>query len=171
MVETDRFIFYYLLKKQGLNYEDEDVQIAEEDKEIFHAIAARCSEVEKYALFDHCVLELREAGLTQENYYTTLKELIGDEPNWGRVLSVVALSGALVADCRKRNEERNILYITDWTVSFAQRKLRRWIEANGGLTSVLQRQRKTYVDKTWCVWAAVITSGAVLFLLLFSRHL
>lgn len=71
-----------------------------------------------------------------------LDQLLIGELNWMRVMSVVTLSGSLAVECMNRGEEHKIDLIEDWASSFADTKLRHWIERNGGLEGLLHYARQ-----------------------------
>ena len=62
-----------------------------------------------------------------------MDQLLIEELNWARVLSIVALSGSLAVQCAEKGEEKKIDLIQDWAASFAEEKLATWIEANHGM--------------------------------------
>lgn len=125
----------FRLRKNGFLGRDCAVS-AESQKEIFQAVLNICAQLERDARFSDVLTSFRKFGITKESFITVLEQLLIGELNWMRVMSVVTLSGALAVESMNRGEEHNIDLIQDWASSFADTKLRHWIERNGGLVNM-----------------------------------
>lgn len=143
-MEFKTFISIYInfrLRKNGFLNRGCSI-CSESQKEIFQAVLNICAQLERDARFSDVLTSFRKFGITKESFIMVLDQLLIGELNWMRVMSVVTLSGSLAVECMNRGEEHKIDLIEDWASSFADTKLRHWIERNGGLEGLLHYARQ-----------------------------
>ena len=78
-----------------------------------------------------------ELFLTPDNaqavFLTTINSLFADRIiNWGRIVAVLAFSGAVAAECVNKEMPNLVDQIITWTTVFVDQRLASWIQQNGG---------------------------------------
>lgn len=112
------------------------------DKEILKAAMSVCSKLEHEPRFSDVLKSFSTFGIQKESFRVVLKQLLVGELNWARVMSVVALTGALAVQCMENGEEHKIDFIVDWSSYFAETELKNWIDLNGGMRGLLNYSRQ-----------------------------
>ena len=110
------------LRENSLSLNENFPVLEGSEKEILSATVVICSEIEEDASFSDILAPFRRFGVELEIFNTVVGELLVDELNWPRVLSVVSLAGALAVVCTERGDEHKIDFIQDWAGVFAQEK-------------------------------------------------
>ena len=107
--------------------------LSDADKEVLQSVVTICSQLENDSRFTDVLASFHKFGISKETFLVVLDQLLIGELNWARVMSVLTLSGALSVQCRDIGEENKIDLIEDWANSFAEVKLRPWIDSNNGM--------------------------------------
>lgn len=128
----------FQLEKRGHRGTELIKHVAAADKDFFETVIKISSHFESDIRFSDVLTSFNKFGVSEDTFLVVLHELLIGELNWARVLSVVALSGALAVQCAENGEEHKIDLIQDWTSSFAEVKLRPWIENNNGMEGLRQ---------------------------------
>ena len=121
------------LRENGLLSNENFPVLEGSEKEILSATVVICSEIEEDASFSDILAPFRKFGVELEIFNTVVGELLVDELNWPRVMSVVSLAGTLAVECMERGDVHKLDFIQDWAGDFAEEKMNPWIETNGGL--------------------------------------
>ena len=68
----------------------------------------------------------------QITFITIVNELFSDGIKWGRVVALLAFSGALSVQCVEKEMPLLVDQVAEWTVSYIDTQLASWIQENGG---------------------------------------
>lgn len=123
--------------------------LSDTDKEVLQGVLTICSQLENDNRFTDVLASFHEFGISQETFLVVLDQLLIGELNWARVMSVLTLSGALSVQCGEIGEENKIDLIEDWANSFAEVKLRSWIDSNNGMEGLRQYTRPQKSSAHW----------------------
>ena len=107
------------------------------DEEILQAALKISSQLENDARFSGILASFQTFGVSKESFLYVLDQLLVGEINWARIMSVVTLSGTLAVQCMENNEEYKTDLIQDWASSFAEVKLKIWMDNNNGLVNII----------------------------------
>lgn len=123
--------------------------LSDADKEVLQSVVTICSQLENDSRFTDVLASFHKFGISKETFLVVLDQLLIGELNWARVMSVLTLSGALSVQCRDIGEENKIDLIEDWANSFAEVKLRPWIDSNNGMEGLRQYTRPQKSSVHW----------------------
>jgi len=74
----------------------------------------------------------------QVSFLASIQSLFSDGVvNWGRVVALLAFSGALAAQCVEKEMPFLVSHVIDWTTAYISTNLASWIHDNGGWVSRL----------------------------------
>lgn len=99
---------------------------------IINKITSQFANERQEQLEDICFeLQITEAKL-KDTFQTISDELFRDEIKWGRIVSFVAFSGALVLYCAEHGMQSKVQNLLEWIDQYVTDNLSPWISLNGG---------------------------------------
>lgn len=113
------------------------------------------------------VLRLRGngGGAARRRHLTAIREeLFRDGVNWGRIVTMMELGGALSAAAAKSGDEGQVDDIASWMEeSLDSPSLRRWIHDNGGWDAFVELYESRPTDSFWSLRTVLglVVLGAV----------
>ena len=153
MMQLKSLIAYNIkvqLEKHGYPRTPADIgKLSRADDELLQAALKLIRQLENDARFSTVLATFHTFGINRDSFLVVLDELLVGEMNWARIMSIVAISGALAVMCMENGEDFKTDLIQDWTVSFTEVKLKKWMDNNNGMVNMNQAS----------IWVCVCVGG------------
>lgn len=106
--------------------------------QIINKITSQFANEKQEQLEDICFeLQITESKL-KETFHTISDELFRNDIKWGRIVSFVAFSGALVLYCAENGMQSKVPELLDWIEQYVVDNLTSWISLNGGCQGLVE---------------------------------
>lgn len=161
------------LGTNGFHRPEDDDELEPEFKRVLLALTAEFEQRYEEAFQTTC----DELFLTPDNaqmvFMTTINSLFANNViNWGRIVALLAFSGAAAAQCVDKELPYLVDSIVAWTTAFINQRLASWIEQNGGWNGLVSFYGSGTASSSWpslralcgCAMGAlgVLTLGAIM---------
>lgn len=131
--------FNYRIQKEGYDWQVSPTRNCPDNK-VNLALRKLCAEFEeKYGKqFQDMCHSCAQLGFEKDSYVEVLNQLLDvDGLNWGRVVAIFAFGGQMCLFSMAQHKEHNVDLLREWTCTFIQTHVEKWIRENGGWVSYL----------------------------------
>ncbi|CAH1237872.1 BCL2L2 [Branchiostoma lanceolatum] len=84
-----------------------------------------------------------------QKYHNVVAELFREGVRWGRLVALVAFTGACTVTAVEREMPQFVDRYVDWTVQYIDNNLAQWLQENGGWVDDLAGEQVTPPGLTW----------------------
>lgn len=131
-------VFKQRLKKAGHIWQTSPVEICRNNK-VIETLCKLCDEFEsRYEdVFRKLGHEFDNSDLTVDSFNSVLDHLIEDGLNWGRVIGILTFASVMAVIAMKKSKDCQVELIRDWTCSYMQKNVEKWMKQNNGWVGIL----------------------------------
>lgn len=113
--------------------------------------------------------ELQDANTAPYLLHAAAKELFKNEINWGKIISLFAISGGLAVDIVRQGHYEFLQRLIEGTADIIEEDLLPWLMENGCWLGLLDHIRPNMPEHSFLNWLTLFV--AFLFLIFFISHI